>query len=249
MAGYFGRVVGNKFFAGTPPSRYPGQSKYICWYIFAGNATCRDRLRRYPVQQNVPVLFRRGTRYSKMCRYFFAAVPGTAKCAGIFSRGNAIYMPEIDANEVNQLLILIASLTGSLRTVGFARSSEGDGCTRTRHTDTSADAAPALLFSTGVPIRSAHCSPGPQTLGGVGRWLVLVCTAAVHPIKNGSVEKESAPNQKKISKWTSQHRKKKKICRMKKKHSKEKKNLFGRKRTPHLDLIELHIISQRPLGQ
>ena len=53
-------------------------------------------------------------------------------------------MPEIGANEVNQL----ASLTG--RTVGFARSSEGDGCTRTS-TDTSADAAPALLSALGFP--------------------------------------------------------------------------------------------------
>ena len=57
-------------------------------------------------------------------------------------------MPEIDANEVNQLLILIASLTG--RTVGFARSSEGDGCTRTRHRHL-ADAAPALLSALGFP--------------------------------------------------------------------------------------------------
>ena len=154
-----------------PPSAVPGTT-----------AKCAGTFSpRYPVQQNVPVFFRR-------------------ECN--------IYMPEIDANEVNQLLILIASLTGG--TVGLARSSEGDGCTRTRHTDTSADAAPALLFSTGVPTRSAHCSAGPHALGGVGRWLVLVCTAAVHPIKNGSVEKESAPNQTKISKWTSQHRKKKK---------------------------------------
>ena len=106
-------------FLPVPPSRYPGQSKYagtfstgtqhagtafggtryskMCRYFFAGNATCRDRLRRHPVQQNMPVLFRR-------------------ECN----------MPEIDANEVNRL----ASLTG--RTVGFARSSEGDGCTRTK---------------------------------------------------------------------------------------------------------------------
>ena len=145
-------------------------------------------------------------------------------------------MPEIDANEVNQL----ASLTGT--TVGFARSSEGDGCTRTRHRHLGRR-GPCTTLSAGVSIRSAHCSAGPHTLGGVGRWLVLVCTAAVHPIKNGSAEKEPAPSRKKKKKGTSQHRKKN-FCRKKNKHSKEKENLFGRKRTPHLDLIELHIISQ-----
>ena len=170
-------------FLPVPPSRYPGQPKYtgtfspgtqhagtafggtryskMCRYFFAGNATCRDRLRRYPVQQNVLVLF---------CR----------------ERN----MPEIDANEVNQL----ASLTG--RPVGFAGSSEGDGCTRTRHRHLGRR-SPCTAFSTGVPFRSAHCSAGPHTLGGVGRWLVLVCTAAVDPIKNGSADKELAPNQKK----------------------------------------------------
>ena len=195
-------------FLPVPPSRYPGQSKYagtfspgtqragtafggtryskMCRYFFARNATCRDRLRRYPVQQNVPVLFRR-------------------ECN----------MPEIDANEVNQL----ASLTG--RTVGFARSSEGDGCTRTRHRHLGRR-GPCTTFSTGVPIRSAHCAAGPHMLGGVGRWLVLVCTAAVHPIKNGwFCQKRTRPEpEKKKKKVDLTAPKKTNFCRMKKKHSK-----------------------------
>ena len=139
-------------FLPVPPSRYPGQSKYagtfspgaqhagtafggtryskMCRYFFAENATSRDRLRRYPVQQNVPLLFRRECNI----------------------------MPEIDANEVNQLLI--ASLTG--------RTSEGGGCTRTRHRHLGRR-GPCTTLSTGVPIRSAHCSAGPHTLGGVGK--------------------------------------------------------------------------------
>ena len=148
-------------FLPVPPSRYPGQSK-CAGTFFAGNGTCRDRLRRYPVQQNVPVRFRRERN-----------------------------MPEIDANEVNQL----ASLDG--RTVGFASSSEGDGCTRTRHRHLGRR-GPCTTFSTGVPIRSARCSAGPHTLGGVGRWLVLVCTAAVHPMKDGwFCRKGTRPEQKK----------------------------------------------------
>ena len=146
-------------------------------------------------------------------------------------------MPAIDANEVNQL----ASLTG--RTVGFARSSEGDGCTRTRHRHLGRR-GPCTAFSTGIPIRSAHCSAGPHTLGGVGRWLVLVCTAAVHLIKNGSAEKEPAPNQKKNKTNGPHSTEKKKLLQNEKKTPERTKNLFGRKRTPHLDLIELHIISQ-----
>ena len=200
--------------------RVQGGTGFIVGSQRDGNALCRDTLAGLPglsfcryrlrgIRDNLNMLvhFRRERnmpgppsaipRYSKMCRYFFAgnatcrvppAVPGTAKCAGDFCR--ECNMPEIDANEVNQL----ASLTG--RTVGFARSSEGDGFTRTRHRHLGRR-GPCTTFSTGVPIRSARCSAGPHTLGGVGRWLVLVCTAAVHPIKNGSAEKEPAPNQKK----------------------------------------------------
>ena len=149
-------------------------------------------------------------------------------------------MPEIDANEVKQLLI--ASLTG--RMVDFARSSEGDGCTRTRHRHLGRR-GPCTTLSTGVPIRSAHCSAGPYTLGGVGRWLVLVCAAAVHPIKIGSVEKEPAPNQKKKKQMDLTAPEKKKLLQNEGKTPERKnKTCFGRKRTPHLDLIELHIISQ-----
>ena len=219
-------------FLPVPPSRYPGQSKYagtfspgaqhagtafggtryskMCRYFFAENATSRDRLRRYPVQQNVPLLFRRECNI----------------------------MPEIDANEVNQLLI--ASLTG--------RTSEGGGCTRTRHRHLGRR-GPCTTLSTGVPIRSAHCSAGPHTLGGVGRWLVLVCTAAVQPIKNGSDEKEPAPNKRKKKNMDLTAPKKKNFCRMKKKHSKSKKKLFGRKRTPHIDIIVTYHLPDHSASQ
>ena len=125
MPGYFGRVAGTNFFAGTAFA-VSGTIKIICWYIFAGNATSRDCLWRYPVQQQnaPPVIFRR-------------------ECN----------MPEIDANEVNQL----ASLTG--RTVGFATSSEGDGCTRTRHRHLGRR-GPCTTFSTdwgSHPKRSLFC--------------------------------------------------------------------------------------------
>ena len=165
-----------------PPSAVPGTAK--CVGTFS------------PGTQHAGTAFG-GTRYSKMCRYFCRRERNT---------------PEIDANEVKQLLI--ASLTG--RTVGFARSSEGDGCTRTRHRHLGRR-GPCTTFSTGVPIRSAHCSAGPHTLGGVGRWLVLVCTAAVHPIKNGwFCRKGTRPEQKKKN-WTSPHRKKKKLLQNEKK--------------------------------
>ena len=136
-------------------------------------------------------------------------------------------MPEIDANEANQL----ASLTG--RTVVFARSSEGDGCTRTRHGHLGRR-GPCTTFSTGVSIRRAHCSARPHTLGGVGRWQVLVCTAAVHPIKNGSAEKKPAPKQNKNKTNRPPSTEKKNFCRMKEKHSKGKKKPVRKERNAAL---------------
>ena len=218
-----------------------------------GLSFCRYRLRGIRDNLNMLVHFRRERnmpgppsaipRYSKMCRYFFAgnatcrvppAVPGTAKCAGDFCR--ECNMPEIDANEVNQL----ASLTG--RTVGFATSSEGDGCTRTRHRHLGGR-GPCPTFSTGVPIRSALCwAAHARRCGQVAGVGLHGCRP---PNKNGSAEEEPAPNQK-ISETNGPHstEKKKVLQNEKKTLERRKKNLFGRKRTPHLDLIELHIISQ-----
>ena len=64
------------------------------------------------------------------------------------------------------------------------------------------------------------------------------------PNKKTFCRKGSRPEQKKINKWASQHRKKKLLKNEEKTVGTKKQKLFGRKRIPHLDLIELHIISQ-----
>ena len=202
-------------FLPVPPSRCPGQFKYAGTFL--------------PGTQHAGTAFG-GTQYSKICRYVFA--------------GNAIYMPEIDANEVKQLLILIliASLTG--RTVGFGRLSEGDGCTRTRHRHLS-HRGPFTTFSTGVPIRTARCSAGPHTLGGAGG--LHGCRP---PNKKWFCRKGTRPEPKnKIKQMDLTAPKKKTFYRMKKKHSKENKKNCLEGNEPRTYILQSYISSPRPLGQ
>ena len=64
------------------------------------------------------------------------------------------------------------------------------------------------------------------------------------PNKTWFCRKRTRPEPRKKLYTCTSHDRKKKLVQNEKKHSKGEKKLLGRKRTPHFDLIKLHIISQ-----